>query len=146
MADLAVDTETRISLLSKQACFVKLNAEEMQVLAGLLLERKFKQGDVIVKEGDRVDSIYIIVSGEADIEKAENKDFPEQRESIATLHAQDAIGLSKTRFYSSSGVRTATVVAKTDMVTLRLSVAAFHGFALAYSHVIDVMRGYADLY
>jgi hypothetical protein len=61
-------------------------------------------------------------------------------ESITTLETGASIGLNETGFYSLSGVRTATVCAMTPMITLRLSVAAFHGFALSNSHVSAVMR------
>ncbi|OGO93037.1 MAG: hypothetical protein A3F10_00055 [Coxiella sp. RIFCSPHIGHO2_12_FULL_42_15] len=141
-----IDTATKIDLLRKQACFAKFNDEEMQVLAGLLREKDYRKGDVIVREGDRVDSVFLIISGEADVRTAKNKDFPEQTESVAALSRGQSIGLNETGFYSLSGVRTATVLAKTDMLLLRLSVAAFHGFALAYTHVSDVMRGYSKLY
>jgi len=52
--------------------------------------------------------------------------------------------LNETGFYSLTGKRTATVVALTDLETLYLSVAAFHGFALAHSHVNEIMHEQAE--
>jgi CRP-like cAMP-binding protein len=108
-----------------------------------LSEKHVFANDIIVKEGDSVDSVYFIVSGIADVKQSIDKDHPDEFKSIATLSSNEAIGLNESGFYSISGVRTATVVALTDMVLLRLSVAAFHGFALAYSHVTEVMRQHA---
>ncbi len=135
-----IDLEMKKDYLKKQPAFTQLNTEENEVLATLLAEKHFKPGDTIVTEGDHVDSIYIIVSGTADVRHITIKDHVPQIQSLATLGPGAAIGLNEEGFYSLSGVRTATVVAITDMVTLRLSVAAFHGFALMHSHVNEVMR------
>jgi CRP-like cAMP-binding protein len=121
-----------------------LSEKEIEVLASLLIEKPFSVGAVIVKEGDPVDSVYIIVSGNADVKKAAIQNNQIHYTTVATLGKNEAIGLNETGFYSLSGVRTATVTATTDMLLLCLSVAAFHGFALAYSHVSKVMRHYAE--
>lgn len=139
-----IDMDIKKIIIKKQACFSKLTDEETEVLASLLTEKHAALNEIIVKEGDPVDSVYFIVSGIADVKQAPDKDHPDQLQSIATLSLNDAIGLNERGFYSISGIRTATVVALTDMVLLRLSVAAFHGFALAYSHVTEVMRQHAQ--
>jgi len=140
----SLDLNGKISMLGKQACFMGLSDKEMEVLASLLVEKHIPAGTVIVTEGDPVDSVYLIVKGEADVRLAEIRDNQIHYTSVATLRDPEAIGLNETGFYSISGIRTATVVAVTDMVLLRLSVAAFHGFSLAYSHVSQVMRTYAE--
>lgn len=145
MADV-IGLEYRRTLLKKQACFVQLTENEYEVLTDLLAEKAFKKGDTIVTEGDPVDSVYIIVSGRADVRHAAIKHGLPEITSVAKLGPEQAIGLNEFGFYSLSGVRTATVVAETDMITLRLSVAAFHGFALAYPHVNEVMRKYAETF
>lgn len=103
-------------------------------------------GELIVKEGEPVDSVFLIVSGDADVRHVTLTDNGTRTniESIATLKPGDAIGLAETGFYSISGRRTATVVANTDMVLFQLSVAAFRGFALAYPRVSAVMRKQAE--
>ncbi|HEX4044304.1 MAG TPA: cyclic nucleotide-binding domain-containing protein [Gammaproteobacteria bacterium] len=130
-------------LLKKQACFTGLNEEELDTLSSLLVEERVPAGTLIVKQGEWVDNVYLIVEGEADV-KITLKDYPDQTASIATLGPEDAIGLNETGFYSVSGIRTATVIAMTDMILLRLSVAAFHGFALAFAHANQVMRVHAQ--
>lgn len=135
-----IDLATKKDYLKKQQAFSQLNSEETEVLATLLVEKHFQPNDTIVTEGDHVDSIYIIVSGTADVRHITIQDHVPQIKSVATLGPGTAIGLNEEGFYSLSGVRTATVVALTDMVTLRLSVAAFHGFALMNAHVNEVMR------
>lgn len=139
MSTVVIDIATKQRLISKQAVFNQLRPNEKEVLASLLAEKHILPGEVIVREGDPVDSVYLIVSGKADVLQSFNKK-PTDMRSVATLGPEDAIGLNETGFYSISGVRTATVAAITEMTVLRLSVAAFHGFALAYPHVSEIMR------
>jgi CRP-like cAMP-binding protein len=110
------------------------------MLSGLLEKQQNHAGDVIVTQGDRVDSVYFIVKGKVDVRHISIEDKKEVIKSVAKLGKGQSIGLSETGFYSLSGVRTATVVAETDLTTYRLSVAAFNGFALAYPHVQAAMR------
>lgn len=128
------------SFIKNQACFARLSDDEAEKLAELLTEKKVAAGETIVTEGDIIDNVYLIVSGSADVRHITIQNDAEHIESTATLGAGESIGLSKTGFYSLSGRRTATVVANTDMELLSLSVAAFHGFALAYPHVGDIMH------
>lgn len=141
-----VDLHTKATLVRKQGCFSTLTDEEIEKLASLMTEKNFKSGDVIVTEGDPVDSFYIIISGTADIRQLAIINNVAENKSIATIGPHTPIGLNETGFYSLTGRRTATVVALTDMVTLRLSLAEFHGFALAYPHVNEVMRKNAEVY
>lgn len=143
MTDVA-NSELKRALIRKQPVFNKLTDDEVSILSDLLIEKHYRAGDLIVKQGEPVDSVYLIVSGMADVIHVTRKENSTETEHLATLGPEEAIGLSETGFYSLSGIRTANVTAKTDMVLLRLSVAAFHGFALAYAHVSEVMRGLSD--
>jgi CRP-like cAMP-binding protein len=141
----SIDLDAKKELLRKQAAFSELTEEEVKILAQLLSEKHFKSGETIVTEGGPVDSVYLIVSGTADVRHITLKDQVLQTQSLTQLGPDAAIGLNETGFYSLSGVRTATVTALSDMVVLRLSVAAFHGFALMHPHVNEVMRKNAEV-
>lgn len=138
------DLATKFSFIRNQTCFKPLTEKESEALASLLVDQEFKAGDTIVTEGDPVDSVFLIVKGEADVQHTVVGDTGLESHSIASLKEGDAIGLNDTGFYSLTGLRTATVVAKTDMLLLRLNLAEFHGFALANSHVHAVMRQNAN--
>jgi len=133
-------------LVRKQPCFSPLTEDEISQLCLLFKEEHVMPGETIVTEGDFVDSVFLIVSGTADVRNirfSSNGNGKPQIQSVATLRPGDSIGLSETGFYSLSGKRTATVVANTEMVLFKLNVASFHGFALAHSHVNEVMRKYS---
>lgn len=139
-----LDIEFKKNQILQQKCFQKLNPNEVEVLATLLKETTFNAGEVIVKEGDRVDSVFIIIKGEADVIRVDVENDKIIEKKVATLHDGGAIGLSDQGFYSLTGLRTATVIAATDMLTLKLSVSLFRGFALAYPHANEVMRVQAE--
>lgn len=141
MTDI-IPLHTRQSVIKKQPCFSPLKDQEIEMLATLLIPKEFKAGETIVNEGDSVDSFYLLVQGEAEVRQIIYNDKTPEVKAVAVLSADrhDAIGLNETGFYSLSGLRTATVVAKTDVVALYLTLALFHGFALYYSHVNEVMR------
>lgn len=135
-----VSPELKKEFVKKQKVFSRLNDEEIDMLAKLFIEKHMQKGATIVTEGDRVDSIYLIVTGQVEVRHVSMKDHVPQIEKLAVLNEGAAIGLSETGFYSLSGVRTATVVADSDVVLLRLSVAALNGYALAYPHVKEMLN------
>jgi CRP-like cAMP-binding protein len=136
-----VDIETKRSLVKAQPLFKSLYDSEILDLAELFTEKTLHAGENVVAKGDPVDSIYLIVSGKADVlDSVVDENNQIKWNVVATLGPSDAIGLSDVGLYSLSGKRTATVTAVTDMVLLRLAITLFHGIALANSHIGDVMR------
>lgn len=135
-----VNLDHKKTAIKKQACFSQLTAEELDALASILTEVHIPKGQTVVNQGDPVDSVYLIVSGSADVRIEKPHDYSHQTESVATLGEGQAIGLNESGFYSLSGRRTATVIALTDMVLLHLKITEFHGFSLAYHHVNELMR------
>jgi CRP-like cAMP-binding protein len=140
---MLIDSNTKKALLKKQPCFAQLTDKEIAALSELLLERQFAANEVILKAGDPVDSVYLIANGTVDVKQADPNDST-QLKSVTTLSAGQAIGLNEKGFYSLSGERTATIIALSEVVLLRLSVATFHGFALTFPHVNEVMAQYAE--
>lgn len=136
-----VSQDLKIEMIKNQPCFSSLTDEEVEGLAELLVERDYQPNDVIVKQGDRVDSVYFIVKGTADVRYNYIEDNQRKFKSLAKLGERKSIGLSETGLYSLSGVRTATVVAETEMLLLRLSVAELNGFALANPRVGQILHG-----
>jgi CRP-like cAMP-binding protein len=135
-----INTDVKKAFIKKQTFFSQFTEEEIDMLTTLFHEKTITAGTIIVTEGDPVDSVYLIVSGKAEVQHVTMKDRVRQIETLATLTDGASIGLSATGFYSLSGVRTATVEAKTDVVLLRLSLAAFNGFKLAYPRINELMR------
>lgn len=113
-------------------CFAVLNAAELSELAQQMEEICLFEHEVIVKEGDIVDSIYIIISGRAEVSVKEKV--------IATLSAGEAIGLNELGFYSTTGIRTATVIASSNIVLLRLTLENLNAFLFKFPHANVAMQ------
>lgn len=136
----SIDLSTIVQLIKKQPVFSQLTDDEAEELASLFTYQSAKANDVVVKEGDPVDSVYLIERGTADVKVTSYKENQPIVNSVAILSSGDAIGLNETGFYSISGKRTASVVALTEMQLYRLSVAAFNGFSLSHTHVSEIMH------
>ena len=111
----------RLSRLSQQL----LRALDVESYHALVVdtdwERSFipewkKKDEIIVKVNEEPDGIYYIDSGEAEI-------FDEQGCLLATLAEGDIFG--EMAYFSKTGKRNATVVAKTNMVVRKISSSDF---------------------
>lgn len=130
-----ININKRQEMIKAFPCFTSLTVEQSKDLAALFSEVKYLPQEKIVTENDLVDSIYIIVFGTAEVThkmqsriKIKAKEVP-----IAVLSAGESIGLNDTGFYSVTGKRTATVVAITDMLLLKLDVNELYGFLKKYN-------------
>src|SRR5687768_11417826 len=94
-----IDVADKIALIHKQTCFKPLNDEEISMLADLFTVKNFPAGAQIVKQGDIVDSIYLIAEGEADVIVSQLVNGKREDKNVATLRETQAIGLSETGFY-----------------------------------------------
>jgi len=123
-----VETSERQKLITEFPCFSSLTEDQSEQLAQLMHEMHVVAQEAIVKESDLVDSIYIIVSGEAEVTREARRGKKTIIAPISILLAGEGIGLNDTGFYSTTGKRTATVTAVTDMVLLRLDIKDLYAF------------------
>lgn len=100
--------------------------EEIRVLAAYLLENTFSTGAVIIQEGRRATSLAFIDQGTVTIQK---EDIGSPERHIIDLSRDAVIG--EVAFFDNEP-RSATVVAKTDVVLLILTRERFD--ALAEEH------------
>lgn len=113
-------------LIVAHPLFSALDAEELNVFSGLFTQKSYVMGENIVKMGDVVDAIYFIAEGKAEVQNPE---------PLAVLGVGESIGLNDTGFFSSSGLRTASVVALSDVRVLRLDLEHFRDFLRGNPHV-----------
>jgi putative peptide zinc metalloprotease protein len=121
--------EERCKLIAKALSFYPFSPSEVAELAKVAEDCYFKTGDVIVKQGEVVDCVYIIVEGRAEVTKSSESDKQEKPFPVCVLDKNESIGLAKTGFFfSTTGLRVATVTALTDLHALRLGVDNLHSF------------------
>lgn len=128
LADDIVPVEERIALLKQLSSFSSFTLEQIKELSHLMKAYCYTPNEIIVQEGEIIDSVYFILQGEAEV----NHRVPYLKKwmaiPVAVLRAGETIGLSDTGFYSDTGTRTATVVALSELIILRLDINDFHRF------------------
>lgn len=136
--------QDKIKLLRQQPIFSSLSTDALQNLAKLLRKKNYLAGSMIVKQGDLVNSIYILRSGIAEVwvMPAVTGDISSFNDAklVAKLGASESIGLNREGLFSQTGARTATVVAATDVVCYQLTLEDIYQFQLEYPEVLKSIK------
>jgi CRP-like cAMP-binding protein len=119
------------SRLRQSNLFEGLSVAEATVLGTFMERQSFEAGDVIVREGEIGDDLFLIESGNADVQVASGRDVPIH---VATLGPGDFFGEIA---LLTGAERMADVVAATAMGVLRLTKDAF---TLYLAHATEVDR------
>ncbi|HUF39501.1 MAG TPA: SpoIIE family protein phosphatase, partial [Anaerolineales bacterium] len=106
--------------LRKIPLFSSVSEEDLRQLTATMNLASFSRGEIIVREGDRGDSFYTIISGQAAIIKSIGT--PEEQQLFIAKKG-DFIG--EMALFEPDGVRVATVIAHTDVVALEMTRAGF---------------------
>lgn len=105
-----------IALLERVPLFEGLSRHQLRRVAGSAEEVRYGEGRPVVHEGARGDAFYVVVEGSAKVVRGPT------RRRIGRLGPGDFFGELA---LLTGGTRTASVVAETPLVTIRLSRAAF---------------------
>ncbi|CAM9523505.1 unnamed protein product [Scytosiphon promiscuus] len=97
--------------------FSPLSTEQKRLVSNALLEVRFRPGLYICEEGKPGSSFHIITSGTCRV-TIHDPNAPGQRREVTKLHQDDFFGEVA---LMESGLRTATVVAETDVTCLSLT-------------------------
>ena len=108
--------------------FSRLPDEELACLAGVMEEKIFPAGTVILQEGDPGDHMYLLLEGTVEVLKTTLFGDP-----YVTASLKDSYHCSFGEMaLIDQGTRSATVRAKTDCRTLALSAEEFQRFCREY--------------
>src|SRR3990167_4862212 len=130
----------REALIKEIPIFSTLSTAEIAALASLMTEVYFDVGHKIVNEGDLIDSVYIIVSGTAEVTQKLTVAEKSGETLLATLNKGEPIGLSEAGFFTTTGVRTATVTALSACVLLKLSLPDLNQFLKAHPALMHAIQ------
>jgi small-conductance mechanosensitive channel len=112
------ELEQRLRAIAKVDLFHGLQPPQRTSLASQLQFMPFAAGESVTHEGDRDDGLFMIVDGEAGVRIGKGRD---QRE-VARLTPGEFFGEMS---LMTGEVRTATVIAATDLVCYRMNKSAF---------------------
>ena len=126
---------SRADLLSRLSLFAALTDAERQSLAAELTDAPYVAGDLISREGDVADSLFILADGAVSVFRSA-KEAPGERALLAQLEAPDHFGEMG---LLTGQARTATVVARTDALCYRLEKRGFDSILKARPELAETL-------
>lgn len=150
LKDQTIPIPQRQAILSALSCFSTFSPQETEILASMLSEIQFAPGEKIVVEHTLVDNVFIIVEGKAEVtQQVTVKQRLRKKPKltvipIATLYPGEAIGLNEAGFFSTTGIRTATVTAQNQVKLLCLDLKELHQFYQQHPHLHSAMAASTD--
>lgn len=120
--------------LAKVGLFANLDLKYIRAIAQICTERTFKEGEVLMRQGDDGIGLYIILSGKVKVEKADQSG---KQVELASNGPGDIMG----EFSVLDGAkRTATVTAVETTQCLVLASWEFNSFLKAHPEVaLDIL-------
>ena len=126
--------QEEVELLRNIPMFAKLEPSKLKLLAFTSERLAFDSGSALFRQGEPGDAAYIIIDGEASVEV----DSPGGPITVATLGRNDFVGEIA---ILCDVPRTATVVAATNLVTLRISKDLFFRLVTEFPQMaVEIMR------
>ena len=124
-----------VEFLKKIYIFQDLEEQELEFVAQIIAPRGFAAGDVIVKEGESGQSMYVIAAGEVEISKTltmkfGEDDFRETDKTLEVMNAEDHVVFGEMSLVTDAE-RSATIVARTDCTLYEITKENFLGLASA---------------
>jgi len=111
----------RVAVLRQVAAFTELPEAVLRHLAAGLTECRMAAGEVVIREGERGDRAYVVVTGRAEVSAAVASGAPAI--TLATVFAGELFG--ELALLHGEGRRQATVTARTALHLLQISATRF---------------------
>lgn len=126
--------QQEVELLRNIPLFAKIDASKLKLLAFTSERLTYSAEDIIFEQGDAGDAAYIIIGGEADVIVS----TPGGPLTVATLKQNEVVGEIA---ILCDVPRTATVQAKTQLTTLRISKDLFFNLVVEFPEIaVEIMR------
>jgi CRP/FNR family cyclic AMP-dependent transcriptional regulator len=126
--------QDEVELLRNIPLFAKIEPSKLKLLAFTSERLTYAEQDILFEQGDVGDSAYIIIGGEADIVI----NTPGGPLVVATLKQNEIVGEIA---ILCDVPRTATVQAKTQLTTLRITKDLFFSLVIEFPQIaVEIMR------
>jgi CRP-like cAMP-binding protein len=123
-----------VEALRKIRLFAKIEPTKLKLLAFTSEHVEFAQGEAICRQGEPGDAAYILLAGEADV-LVESPGGPVKVASVARNDIVGEIAIL------CDVPRTATVLARTDVATLRISKDGFFNLVNQFPQIgVEIMH------
>lgn len=126
--------QEEVELLRNIPLFAKIEPSKLKLLAFTSERLTYSAQEALFEQGDIGDSAYIIIGGEADV----IVNTPGGPLVVATLKQNEIVGEIA---ILCDVPRTATVRAKTDLITLRINKDLFFSLIIEFPQIaVEIMR------
>ena len=132
-ATISREMASRLEVLSRLNLFAELTDGERRALAAELKDEPYLTGDVISREGDVSDSLYILASGSVEIV---SKNAAGERQHLADQSAPNHFGEMG---LLTGQARIATVIARDQVLCYRLEKRGFDAILKARPEIAEAM-------
>jgi CRP-like cAMP-binding protein len=110
--------------MKKSFVFSSLENEELAQVLNITIERRFREGDPIMQEGEEGDTMYMIVEGEVEVSKSltmkfGDDDFRKTDKVLTRFRPQDHVIFGEMGLIAQDR-RSASIVAKTECTLLEI--------------------------
>lgn len=123
------DALTSLTVLSNHPIFSAFSTTSLIGLISDCTVNTYHAGEAVVNEGDLVDAVFFVLEGHCEVRKHTVNALDEPVDvPIATIREEECIGLGEVGLFSTTGSRTATVVALSATKALCLSIKTFRLF------------------
>ncbi|MDI1352557.1 MAG: cyclic nucleotide-binding domain-containing protein, partial [bacterium] len=139
-----VSLAEREALLRAHLGSFGLSMSDIAILVGSMRELTVAPGDIVVAEGDMIESIYLLAAGSCEVSRSVTGNNRTETMLLATLFEGDAIGLKGDQLFSETGFRSATVTALTSSILLELPLNELHAFLESRPELLAAIRSNSD--
>ena len=129
----ASDAMARVDMMLRSPVFETIPVGDLKVLASIFKCLSFAGGDILCREGEAADSVYVVMSGTLDV-ILQGEDFP-----IAQKHKGDVAG----EYGLFLPHRSATLRTSGPTTVLKLDYAQFRKFLMVFPESMMVLFGQA---
>jgi HEAT repeat protein len=130
----------RMIVLKRIPIFNDILVEQLQVMAKISVEKLFKEGDILFRQNDPGDELYIVVDGQVSIGLF-NDD--ESEFTVLATYSESSFFGEMTLF--RGGTRSATAIAATDILALTIRREALTTLIKQYPELaIELLRTVSD--
>ncbi len=119
-------------ILFRSSTFDGLTDKEIDVLSQIFVEVSLPRGTEFIRENDRGEDIFLLVSGQVEVVMHQFGSTDSQV-SLACVKAYDTVG--EFALARSGGRRSASVVAKSDVICIKTTVGELEQLFERYHHI-----------
>ncbi|MDQ2962323.1 MAG: mechanosensitive ion channel family protein [Pseudomonadota bacterium] len=130
------ELESRVALLRSLELFAPLTDDETHALAAQLIGTPFGPGDIVTRQGEPSDSLYILGRGKVGIFRDAAPGSSPARQRLATLAAPEYFGEMG---LLTGQARNATIVAEAEVLCYQLDKAAFESIIQARPELAEAL-------